>query len=578
MTSNSPVPDRSLKREIVVVIVLTALGALVRLWSVGRLGLVHFDEGIYALAGLWIYSPGGLAGIDPASISYAPPGFPLLIGLFYMFLGIGDVAAILASIASGILTIPVVAWLSRRTFGPGAGAAAAGLAAFSGPLVAFSRMALTDASFLLVWLCALGQGQRFVERPNLFRAVLLGLAVGISQLYKYNGWTSGIIVALSSAVWLFANRRASSDRRAAAIWGWGLVAVIVAAAVYWPWFQFVDSHGGYRALLAHQRSYVGGLSSWPWHFSHQLAQATALCGGPAWLACSGLAAAFGISISIGDFGADHRLLAKVLPQALALTALCVITGLSWWVALASAGCVLLGKNGLGNKSVCLVCVGWAAMSALTPIYHPYSRLWLPLEALGWLLFGGLFVEIRSRVDDWRRGARWTGNYASNPLSWFVLASLIGAIFSAYSSGSPWRLRHLGLLAPSDSLRLASRSILGELPKDLSHLRVLARPSLTFYLAQANGVAIGRQPDLTRLFDSRDPRAWAILDMALMRQDNISEVDLERSLGDWLVVREIPTTLNLPTLLDIDPAAARAGQADSSAPIRLLRPRRRENVR
>jgi hypothetical protein len=135
-----------------------------------------------------------------------------------------------------------------------------------------------------------------------------------------------------------------------------------------------------------------------------------------------------------------------------------------------------------------------------------------------------------------------------------------------------------LLAPSDSLRLASRSILGELPKDLSHLRVLARPSLTFYLAQANGVTIGRQPDLTRLFDSRDPRAWAILDMALMRQDNISEVDLERSLGDWLVVREIPTTLNLPTLLDIDPAAARAGQADSSAPIRLLRPRRRENVR
>ena len=119
-----------------------------------------------------------------------------------MFLGVGDVAAILVSIASGILTIPVAAWLSRRTFGPGAGAAAAGLAAFSGPLVAFSRMALTDASFLLFWLCALGQGQRFVERPNLFRAILLGLAVGISQLFKYNGWTSGIIVALFSAVWL----------------------------------------------------------------------------------------------------------------------------------------------------------------------------------------------------------------------------------------------------------------------------------------------------------------------------------------------------------------------------------------
>jgi dolichyl-phosphate-mannose-protein mannosyltransferase len=554
------------------------LGAIVRLWSIGRLGLVHFDEGIYALAGLWVFSPVGLAGIFPATISYSPPGFPLLVGLSYMFMGVGDFAAILVSIASGILTIPVVAWLSRRTFGPGAGAAAAGLAAFSGPLLAYSRMALTDAPFLIFWLLAMGQGQRFVEKPNLLRSVVLGLAVGIAQLFKYNGWTSGIIVGLSSAVWLFANRRESTDPKAAATWGWGLLAVIVAAAVYWPWFAFVDSHGGYSALLAHQRSYVGGLSSWPWHFSHQLAQAVALRGGPAWLASGGLAAALGVSISRGDFGADIRLLARALAQVLVLTALCVITGLWWWVALAWVGCVLSRKNGLGNKSVSLVCVGWAAMSALTPIYHPYSRLWLPLEALGWVLFGGLFVEIRSAIDNRRRGARWSWNRAFDPLSWFALACFVGAILSAFSSGSPWRLRQMGLLAPSDSLRLASRSILRELPKDVSQLRILARPSLVFYLAQSSGVAIGRQPDLARLLDNRDPRAWAVLDMALMRQDNVSAGDLERSLGDWLVVREIPTTLNLPTLLDIDPAAARGSETDSSAPIRLLRLRRREDVR
>ena len=162
----------------------------------------------------------------------------------------------------------------------------------------------------------------------------------------------------------------------------------------------------------------------------------ALRGGPAWLACGGLAAASGFSISIGDFGADYRRVAKVLAQVLALTALCVITGLSWWVALAWVGCVPLLKNGARNKSASLVCVGWATMSALTPIYHPYSRLWLPLEALGCLLFGGLFVEIRSRIDDWRSGARWTWNYASNPLSWFALAALIGAILSAIPRARP----------------------------------------------------------------------------------------------------------------------------------------------
>ena len=386
------------------------------------------------------------------------------------------------------------------------------------------------------------------------------------------------LLPLSAAVWLLANRRQSTDRSAAKTWGWGFLAVIVAAAVYWPWFAFVEGHGGYLALLAHQRSYVGGLSSWPRYFSQQIAQATTLHGGPVWLASGGLAAALGMSTSIGDFGFDFRRIARALAYVLVFTALCAITGLSWWIALACVGYVLLRKNGLANKSALLVCVGWAGMSTLTPIYHPYARLWLPVEALGWLLVGGLSVEFRSMFDNSGHEARWRWDYASDPVSWFALICIGGAILSAYTSGSPWKSRQLGLLVPSDSLRLASRSIVAELPQDVSHLRILARPSLTFYLAQASGVVIGRQPDLARLVDSQDPRAWAVLDMALMRQDNVSAVNLERSLDQWSMVREIPTTLNLPTLLDIDPAAARGGEADLSAPIRLLRPRRREDVR
>ena len=83
------------------VIALTLIGGVLRLWSPGRLGLVHFDEGIYALAGLWIMSPHGLLGLDPAVIPYAPPGFPVLVGLSYGALGISDLPAILVSIVCG---------------------------------------------------------------------------------------------------------------------------------------------------------------------------------------------------------------------------------------------------------------------------------------------------------------------------------------------------------------------------------------------------------------------------------------------------------------------------------------------
>ena len=56
-------------------------------------------------------------------IPYAPPGFPILVGIAYLLLGVGDHAAIGVSQVAGVLTIPVVGWLGRRTFGPGAGGA-----------------------------------------------------------------------------------------------------------------------------------------------------------------------------------------------------------------------------------------------------------------------------------------------------------------------------------------------------------------------------------------------------------------------------------------------------------------------
>jgi dolichyl-phosphate-mannose-protein mannosyltransferase len=578
MTSNPPRLDPGLAREILVVSALTAVGAAIRLWSLGRLGLIHFDEGVYALAGLWIFSPRGLAGIDPTVISYAPPGFPVLVGLSYVALGVGDVAAILVSIGSGTLTIPVAAWLSRRTFGPGAGGAAAAFAALSGPHVAFSRMALTDVSFLLFWVIAIGQGQRFLERPNPARAVWLGLAVGMAQLFKYNGWISGVIVAASAVIWLFLHPDEWRKSSTVATWGWGLFAAIVAAIVYWPWFQFVQSHGGYGALLAHERSYLGGLASWPGHLSLQLDQATALGGGPIWLVCGGLAASAGMLISVGDLAIERRFLPRILIDVLSITALYLTPELAWWVALAWISIALFWRCGVGTKSAYVLFVGWATLSLLTPFYHPYARLWLPVEAFGWLLLSGVVVGIRSRIEVSGRGARWTCSRASDLLPWFALICILSAVLGALSTNSPWKTRHLGLLEPSDSLRQACRSIMSELPKDLSDLRVFARPPLAYYLAVAGHVGVHRQPDLAHLIEKRDPRSWAVLDMALIRQQNVSKLDLDRSLAGWLVAREIPTTLNPPTLFDIDPAAARGGTIDASAPVWLLRPRRMEDVR
>ena len=561
-------------RETLVVIALTILGAIIRLWSPGRLGLVHFDEGIYALAGLWSLSPRGLAALDPTVISYAPPGFPVLVGLSYLTFGVNDLAAILVSILAGTLTIPVAAWLSRRTFGPGAGGAAAAFTALSGPHIAFSRMALTDASFLFWWLAAIGTGQRFLERPSPARAFMLGLAVGLSQLFKYNGWISGPIVAGTAVVWLLFHPGDWRTMPMAATWGWGLLAAVVAAVVYWPWFAFVQSHGGYPTLLAHQRSYLGGLSSWPGHWSVQIAQEEFLSGGPVWVGCTGLVAALAMLISAGDL-AHERGLHRILLETICLAALYMICGSSWWIALVWISVSLAKSRGLSTKSSALVCVGWAALSVLTPFYHPYARLWLPIEAFGWLLFGGVFVSIRSNVEVAGRGLRWTWITSTDSLLRFTLFCMLILVISTIVNS---RQKRMPVLGPSDSLRQAAQTIRGELPRDIKDLSAYARPPIAYYMGLDGGVAVHRQPDMAHLLEPGGSTPWALLDLALIRQQNTSGKDLDRLLAGWTLVREIPTTLNPPTLLDIDPAAARGASIDASAPLRLLRRKRMEAIR
>jgi 4-amino-4-deoxy-L-arabinose transferase-like glycosyltransferase len=564
--------DQSPRREALVVAALTAAGGLLRLWSIGRLGLVHFDEGIYAMAGTWAMSPRGLGGLDPTLISYAPPGFVFLVGLFYGLIGASDVSAILVSIVAGTLTIPVAGWLAYRSFGRGAGAAASAFAALAGPHVAFSRMALTDVSFLLFWLIAVGQGQRFVERPGPARAGALGIAVGVAQLFKYNGWLAGIVVALGAATWTVLHREEWTPRKQARLWGWGAFAAIVAAVVYWPWFRFVESHGGYAALLAHQRGYMGGVSSWPDHALVQLEQDRALSGGLPWMAFGGLAAAIATLTAIGGAGGPRRSPAIGLTIALSLTALCsffhgaLFGAVLWMIVFAMAGVRT------PTPTVLVLALGWIVLALLTPFYHPYARLLLPLQGFAWLLLGGAFAIIGQSLE--RVGASEPRRIGGVPRSLLGFAAgcwlvpLVLAVLPGPRAVSTWSISEI--LEPSDSLRQGCRSLGATLLKAPSSLRLYARPPVTFYLSGV--VPVAPQPTLEALLAARDPGAWALLDAAMVRQGGGIRGRLPGLADRWDLVREIPTTLNLPTLLDVDPSAAASRSADRSAPLLLFRPK------
>lgn len=557
--------DSGARREILIIAAMTVVGGMLRLWALGRLGLVHFDEGIYAMAGGWIQSPRGIAGLDPTVIAYAPPGFPFLVGLAYGVLGRVDVAAILVSIVAGTLTIPIVGWLGCRTFGRGAGASAAALCSLAGPHIAFSRMALTDASFLLAWLVAIGLGQRFLERPGPARALGLGLAVGTAQLFKYNGWIAGAAVAVC-AVFLTLTPTRARDRAAwLRLWGWGLVAAAVAAVVYWPWFQFVQEHGGYAGLLTHQRGYMGGLASWAGFAVTQLRQNQALSGGPGLLLASGLAAALAMLASRGIRGGA----VSALAFAMIVSALVLAFGVLF-AALLAAWFVAVGLHRPLDRRVGLLIVAWVGLAILTPFYHPYARLMLPFLSLSWMLAAGLFVRLGRGIEP--RTAPRPGAIGG-PVKVLFAASALWILPTLLALTAYWEnSRSLAeLLEPSDSLRAACRKITSIVPNNVESLRLLARPPVTFYLSGA--VAVSPQPTLERLLQGGDANSWSLIDGAMIEQSGEERRRLAGARVRWDFVREVPTTMNLPTLLDVDPGAASSGSRSPTAALLLFRPKR-----
>jgi dolichyl-phosphate-mannose-protein mannosyltransferase len=580
------------RREWLGVAIMTAIGLTLRLWPVGGLGLTHFDEGIYALVSSWSLLPKGLPGLDPSLIPYAPPGYPILGGLAYVVLGRSDGAMIAVSQLAGTATIPVVARLTRRTFGPGAGFAAATFCAFSGPHIAFSRMALTDASFLLAWLLAIGAGMRFLERPGAIRGFVLGVAVGLAQQFKYNGWLAGGIV-IGSAIWGILVR--PEERKASSIlrtFGWGGMAAGVAWQVVWPWYSFVEGHGGYSALLRHQQSYLGGFRDWPRHFTIQAAQVVALSGG--WtLTIPAVGLAFlGSTLGTGRawtraFGSSStggRLLvvAGLVPAACLFVEPPYLLGLlilPWLLGLRADR--MARDLGPTPRGAITVGVWWLVLTFLTPFYHPYARLWLPYEACHWMLMGWLVAvglpTIPGRLREGFEASSRPRRVRMVQIWWwitFLLGLTIGlATWLAIKQSAQIEP---GLFARSDSLYQATIEVSAVLPDQVKGLRLLARPPVTYYLA--GRVDLYPMAGSDSLLTPGDPRIWALVDSAVLRSESgpisigSGRHPLDRFADHWEVVQEFPTNPSLPTLLDLDPGLARPSSADRSYPLWLLRPR------
>ncbi len=441
--------------EVLLVACAVVAGLALRGWQLGDMGLSHFDEGVYAFSGHGLADPSQPRRLFPDQARFSPPVYVSLVALLNV-LGVSpERSPFLVNLGVGTLTIPVVWWLTRRWCGPAAAVAAAWLVSLSEFHILMSRTALTDVTFALVFLLALGAVLVTFERQTRGAAVVAGLLTGLAWNTKYHGWFALVIAAMVIAArWRFERIRREELRRLVQLWA---IMSVSAAACYLPWAIFIQSQAsgsaGWAAYFAtmlrldwfgslwrqvQQQAYLEG----PWsRASVPLAATAALLVAkgqgktfPSWfLPVSGLAA-----LLVGSAGAALGLAVAALSRAWRRGP----TGAEWLLA------SLLGL--------------WFVMG---PIYHPYFRLLLPFTLATFVLGGAaLSAFMQSGSPPAGSGFPVVGAALSVAV-WF-------ASLPRNDPSDPWRT--------SRGLQDAAAGIDARLPAG-APVSVLGEPALAFYL-------------------------------------------------------------------------------------------------
>lgn len=233
---------------------LVGTGALLRFWNLGGAGLTHFDEGSYTMAGRWLATLGKEGWAIQAG--HSPPLFPAMLGISFSLFGFSDTAAIAVSAAVGSATIGAVYYLGRIWMGWREGLLAALFLATSEYHLIYSRMALTDVTFTLLFWAALGALYQAARSGERRWAMAAGVLTGLCWNTKYHGFFPLLIFLF----WLLMTARRQggwkSRLKQSKLW----MAAAIALLAFLPWVAAVQWTTGYAAILAGQLGHAWDLS------------------------------------------------------------------------------------------------------------------------------------------------------------------------------------------------------------------------------------------------------------------------------------------------------------------------------
>ena len=226
----------------------------------------------------------------------------------------------------------------------------------------------------------------------------------------------------------------------------------------------------------------------------------------------------------------------------------------WWLGLGLAPWLLIAEQPAAR----LLGVWWLVMTVLTPLYHPYARLWTPLHALGWLFMAGVISQFSPVPDTapMNRGGWIPDRFLRRKRQVVVGTAAACAVSAAiqvglsHPSSLPWSWV---LRPPEPSVRrLAYEVIPRIIPRKGTTLSVYATRPLAFYLAQLGTYSIEllSTPAGSVQFGG-PPNSWVLIERDMVEQAGYSWSNFLT----WKYHASSLYTIDPVTLLDAHPDAA-----------------------
>ncbi len=175
-----------------------------------------FDRNALSLAQTGHFPVASVLTLQGGPTAFRPPAFSVLLSLVYRITGTADAhtrweGGRLMEAALGAITVMLIWWLARRTFGPRVATLAAAIAAIYPPLILVGSSLLSESLFIPLVLAAVLaalEARRATSagraRRGLGLCVLAGVLTAAAALARSNGIV--IVIALAGIVWIPSHR------------------------------------------------------------------------------------------------------------------------------------------------------------------------------------------------------------------------------------------------------------------------------------------------------------------------------------------------------------------------------------